>query len=188
LTLTPLETAAFLFTAVNVWLAAKENIWCWPTGIVSVILYFFVNYQAGLYANAGLQVVYLILSIHGWYEWLHGGVNRTELHISRTSSRQWRWCMLAGIVLTGILMLVLRWVEGAAQPFWDASTTAFSLVAQWMMNKKLVENWILWIIVDVIYVPLYLYRELPLTSILYTGLTFLALKGYLDWKRSLASA
>jgi nicotinamide mononucleotide transporter len=188
LTITPLESVAFLFIAANVWLAAKENIWCWPTGIVGVALYFVVNYQAGFYANAGLQVVYLILSIHGWYEWLHGGVNKTELHVSRTTRREWQWCMAAGIVLTGVLMVVLRLVEGAAQPFWDASTTAFSLVAQWMLNKKLVENWILWIVVDVIYVPLYFYRSLPLTAILYIGLTVLALKGYLDWKRSLASA
>jgi len=188
LTITPLETAAFLFTAVNVWLAAKENIWCWPTGIGSVILYFFVNYQAGFYANAGLQIVYLGLSIHGWYEWLHGGMNRTELRVSRTSARRWIWCISAGVVLTAILMVVLRLVEGAEQPFWDASTTAFSLVAQWMLNKKLFENWALWIIVDVIYVPLYFYRGLSLTAILYAILTLIAVKGYLDWKRSLASA
>jgi nicotinamide mononucleotide transporter len=188
LTITPLEAAAFVFTAVNVWLAAKENIWCWPTGIVSVVLYFFVFFKAGLYANAGLQVVYLILSIHGWYEWLHGGENKTELFVSRTPRKQWPLLIGAGVVLTGLVMVALHWIEGAAQPFWDAATTAYSLVAQWMMNKKLVENWILWILVDVIYVPLSFYRSLPLTAVLYTGLTFLALKGYLDWKRSLASA
>src|SRR6185436_4626012 len=93
LTLTPLEIAAVAFTLVNVWLAVKENIWCWPFGIVGVVLYAVVNYQAKFYANAGLQIVYLVLSIHGWYEWLHGGVNRTELRMSAATARQWRACM-----------------------------------------------------------------------------------------------
>jgi len=93
--MTLLEIAAIAFTLVNVWLAIKENMWTWPTGIVSVILYAVVFYQSRLYANAGLQVVYFVMSIHGWYEWLHGGVNKTELHVRRTTGRQWIGCAVA---------------------------------------------------------------------------------------------
>ena len=185
--MTPLEIAAVAFTLVNVWLAVKESIWCWPPGIVGVALYAIVNYDAKLYSNAGLQIVYLALSIHGWYQWLHGGENRTELRIGRTTAKQWWACMIAGVIGTVLLIFILRWTDGAFS-FWDASTTAFSLVAQWMMNKKLVENWILWIVVDVIYVPLYFYRALPLTAGLYALFCVLAWRGYLEWRRSLASA
>ncbi len=79
--MSPLEIAAVVFTLANVWLAVKQNIWTWPTGIASVILYGVVFYQSRFYSNAALQIIYLILSIHGWYEWLHGGANHGELHV-----------------------------------------------------------------------------------------------------------
>lgn len=186
--MTPLEIAAVAFTLVNVWLAVKENIWCWPPGIVGVALYGIVFYRSNLYANAALQVVYLVLSIHGWYEWLHGGAGRTELRMSSATPRQWRVCMVAGVAGTGLVILLLRWTTDAAFPFWDALTTSFSLVAQWMMNKKLVENWILWIAVDVIYVPLCFFRSLPLTAALYALFCVMAWRGLVEWRRSLASA
>jgi nicotinamide mononucleotide transporter len=184
MTLTPLEIAAVLFTLANVWLAVKENIWTWPTGIVSVTLYLVVNYQARLYSNAGLQVVYLVLSIHGWYEWLHGGTNRTELRITHASRRVLVICAMAGAVMTALLMLLLRWTTDAAVPFWDASTTAYSLVGQWMMNEKIVESWVVWLAVDVIYVPLYFGRGYRLTAGLYAIFWVLAWRGYVEWRRS----
>jgi nicotinamide mononucleotide transporter len=185
--MTPLETAAVLFTLANVWLAVKENIWCWPTGIVGVILYAVVNYEARLYSNAALQVIYLVLSIHGWYEWLHGGTNRSQLTVTRAGLRTLSICLGAGLLMSGILVLVLRATTDAALPLWDASTTAFSLVAQWMMNEKLVENWLLWLAVDVIYVPIYAFRSYPMTAALYAIFCLLAWKGYVDWKRSVRS-
>src|ERR1700687_42409 len=102
MTITPLAIAAVLFPPANVWLAVKENIWTWPTGIVGVTLYLVVNYQARLYSNAGLQVVYLVLSIHGWYEWLHGGTNRTELRITHASRRVLVACAITGAVMTAL--------------------------------------------------------------------------------------
>jgi nicotinamide mononucleotide transporter len=186
--MTPLETAAVLFTLANVWLAVKENIWCWPTGIVGVILYAFVNYEARLYSNAALQLIYLALSIHGWYEWLHGGANRGELSVTRASLRIITVCLASGLLMSGILLLVLRATTDAALPLWDASTTAFSLVGQWMMNEKLVENWLIWLAVDIIYVPIYAYRSYPMTAGLYAIFCALAWKGYVEWKRSSRSA
>jgi nicotinamide mononucleotide transporter len=186
-TWSPLEIAAIAFTLVNVWLAIKENMWTWPTGIVSVILYGIVFYQSRLYANAGLQVIYFVLSIHGWYEWLHGGENKTELCVRRATLRQWIGCAIAGVVLTALLMWLLQVISGSA-PFTDALTTAFSIVGQWMLNEKLLENWIIWLAVDIIYVPLFaLSGRLP-SAFLYAFFCVLCLKGLVDWRRSLVSA
>ncbi len=185
---TPLEIVAVAFILANVWLAVKENMWTWPTGIVGVILYTIINYQAKLYLNAVLQIIYLILSIIGWHEWLHGGVNQTELHVSKTSVRAWTWCMISGVVLTGVLMWLVKLTGDASHPFWDASTTAFSLVGQWMLNEKLLENWIIWLVVDIIYVPLYFADCLPVTAVLYAFFCVLCVRGYLEWKRSLAAS
>jgi nicotinamide mononucleotide transporter len=186
--MTPLEITAVVFTLANVWLAVKENIWCWPTGIVGVALYTVVNWQARLYSNAGLQIVYLVLSVHGWYEWLHGGENKSELHVRRTTPRQWIGCVSASIAGTAALMAFLHWTTDAAFPFWDASTTAVSLVGQWMMNEKLLENWVLWLIVDIVYVPLYFARGYRLTAALYALFCILCWRGYVEWKRSLATS
>ena len=184
---TPLEIAAAAFILVNVWLATKENIWTWPTGIIGVILYTIVNYKAKLYANAGLQVVYFVLSIHGWYEWLHGGENKSELHVRRTTARQWIGCAIASVVLTAAVMQLLRWTQDSQQTFLDSATTALSLVGQWMMNEKLLENWWFWLIVDIAYVPIYLKSGNWLTSGLYALFCILCIKGIVDWKRSMRS-
>jgi nicotinamide mononucleotide transporter len=186
--MTPLEIAAVLFTLANVWLAVKENMWTWPMGIVGVALYTAVNYQAKLYSNAGLQIVYLALNIHGWYEWMHGGVNRSELRITRVSRRVAAICLAAGVALTAGLMVLLHWATDAAVPFWDASTTAFSLVGQWMMNEKITENWIVWLAVDIAYVPIYGLHGYRLTAVLYLIFCWMAWKGWVEWKRSAAGA
>ncbi|HEY8847787.1 MAG TPA: nicotinamide riboside transporter PnuC [Thermoanaerobaculia bacterium] len=185
--MTPLEILAIVFTLANVWLAIKENLWTWPTGIVSVILYGVVFYQSRLYANAGLQVVYFFMSIHGWYEWLHGGVNKTELRVRRTTKRQWIGCAVAGVALTALLMWTLRRVNGSA-PFSDALTTAFSIVGQWMLNEKLLENWLIWLAVDIVYVPLFVLSDRKASAFLYAFFCLLCVKGFIDWKRSLRVA
>lgn len=187
--MTSLETAAVLFTLANVWLAVKENIWTWPSGIVSVILYFFVFWQNHLYLNAYLQIVYFVLSIHGWYEWLRGGENRTELKITHASSRIRAVSILTGIVLTAVLLQLLRMTGASASlPISDALTTAFSLVGQWMLNMKIVENWIVWAAVDVIYVVMFINQKLHATAALYVFFVFLCTKGWIDWRRTAAAA
>ena len=182
---TPLEMAAVIFTLANVWLAIKEDIWTWPAGIASVLLYLVVFWRAHLYLNAGLQIVYFVLSIHGWYEWLHGGANKTELKITRASSRMWAALMSIGVALTLVLLWVLRaTAHDASLPIWDAVTTAFSIVGQYMLNMKIVENWLIWAIVDVIYVVMFIDQKLYPTAVLYAFFVFLCLKGLLDWHRS----
>jgi len=184
----PLEIAAALFILANVWLATKENIWTWPTGIVGVILYGVVNLRAGFYANAVLQIVYLVLSIIGWYEWLHGGPNKSELHVRYTNKRQWIGCAIASVVLWIAIYELLLWTHNAQQLLFDSGTTALSLVGQWLMNEKLLENWWFWLVVDIAYVPMYYKAGDWVTSVLYAVFCVLCIKGIVDWKRSAAAS
>ena len=181
----PLELLAAVVGAISVWLSVRQNIWSWPTAIVNVVLYALVFYDAKLYADMGLQVIYAILSVYGWYEWLYGGAGRTELHVTRTTARL-RWLLgviaLAGSVLLGTL---LHHETDAALPFMDAALSSTSLVAQWMMTRKLLENWLVWIAVDVLYVGMFIFKDLYLTAGLYAVFLALAVRGWIDWRRSI---
>jgi nicotinamide mononucleotide transporter len=179
-----LEWTAAIITAMSVYLAARENIWNWPTAIVSVAMYTIVYVRSGLYSDAGLQVFYLVISFYGWYEWLYGGEGRTELHVNRASAKMWAWCAAVGLLFWLADATVMSRVSGVAFPWIDAATTTVSLVAQWMMTRKLLENWILWIAVNVVYVPMLLVKHLYPTAALYAVLLLLAIKGLVDWRRS----
>ncbi len=185
--MSPLELVAAVVGALSVWLSVRQNIWSWPTAIVNVVLYSVVFFQARLYADMGLQVIYAILSIYGWYEWLHGGENRTELHVTPTGSRL--ALILGAIAIGGSLLLgaILRQATDAALPFMDSFLSSTSLVAQWMMTKKLLENWLVWIGVDVLYVGMFVFKGLFVTAGLYAVFLALAVKGYIDWRRSMAA-
>jgi nicotinamide mononucleotide transporter len=183
----PLELFAALVGALSVWLSVRQNIWSWPTAIVNVVLYALVFYEAKLYADMGLQVIYAILSIYGWYEWLYGGAGRTELRVTRTGLRLGALLALIAAVGSALLGVLLRHATDAALPFMDSFLSSTSLVAQWMMTKKLLENWLVWIGVDVLYVGMFIFKGLFLTAGLYAVFLALAIKGYLDWRRSMAA-
>jgi len=183
-----IEIIAAVITAYSIWLATKENLWYWPTGIVSLVLYTLTFYKARLYGETLLQIICLGLMIYGWYEWLHGGENRKELPVSRTPLRAWLFLIGAGIAGTaGTAWLMQRFTDNPA-PIVDASILSFSLVAQLMTARKWLENWILWTIINVISVVLYINRHLYPTAVLYVILFILAVVGYRKWRRSLASA
>jgi len=183
----PLEIVAALLGALSVWLSVRQNIWSWPTGIVNVVLYAIVFYEAKLYADMGLQVVYAVLSIYGWYEWLYGGAGRTELRVTRTGPRLGLLLGLIAAVGSVVIGLFLHHETDAALPFMDSFLSSTSLVAQWMMTKKLLENWLVWISVDVLYVGMFIFKGLFLTSALYAVFLALAIKGFLDWRRSMSA-
>ncbi len=182
--MSPLEIVAALFGVVSVFLSVRQNIWSWPTAIVNVGLYILIFGEARLYADAGLQVVYVVLNAYGWYHWLYGGKNRTELPVSRTPLRMWG--VLAAIGVAGSLALgsfLARFTPDPV-PYLDASTTTTSLIAQWMMTRKLLENWIIWVAVDVVYIGIYVTRSLKPTAVLYLVFLFLSIFGYVQWRRS----
>ena len=180
------EILAVIFGIASVYLSTREHIWSWPTGIVNVSLYFVVFLEAKLYADMGLQVVYLILSVYGWYEWLYGGENRTELHVSRVTRSLGVRLAVMGIVGAALLGTALARFTDAALPYLDSATTTTSLVAQWMMTRKILENWAVWVVVDVVYIGMFIFKHLYLTAGLYAVFLVLAASGYIQWKRSLA--
>jgi nicotinamide mononucleotide transporter len=180
-----LEPAAVLIGIVSVFLSVRENIWSWPTALVNVSLFFLLFYQAGLYSDMGLQAVYFALSLYGWYEWLYGGQNRTALRVTRTPSRTWLTLAAIAIIVWAALGRFTSQLPGASLPYLDAATTTTSLAAQWMMTRKLLENWALWMIVDVVYVGMFVYKGLHLTAVNYAVYFVLAFMGYRTWSRSL---
>ncbi|MBV6520058.1 MAG: Nicotinamide riboside transporter PnuC [Gemmatimonadaceae bacterium] len=180
-----LEIAAVTFGLISVYLSTRENIWSWPTAIVNVGLYALLFFREKLYADMGLQVIYLLLSIYGWYEWLYGGENRTELHVSRLTRRTGTTLLLIASAASLTLGFVLHRTTDASLPWLDAALSAFSLAAQWMMTRKILENWLLWIVLDVVYVGmLVLLKGLYLTGFQYAVFLALAVSGHLQWSRS----
>lgn len=179
----PLEVIAAAFGVVSVFLSTRQNIWSWPTAIVNVALYTVVFFQGRLYGQMGLQPIYLALSVYGWYQWLHGGEQRTELHVSRATPRLVGGLLMLNVVGWLALAAVLRQTN-AALPWLDALLTTTSLAAQWMMTRKILENWILWIAVDVVYVPMFISQRLYATAMLYSAFLVLAVMGFVEWRRS----
>lgn len=184
--MTWLEVGAALFGVVSVWLSTRENIWSWPTAMVNVGLYTVVFFQSRLYADMGLQVVYLLLSAYGWYEWLYGGEQRTVLQVSRASKPVLAILPALNLFAWLALATLLDRHTDAVLPWLDSLLTTTSLMAQWMMTRKILENWLVWIAVDIVYVPMFIARGLYPTAALYAVFLVLAVIGYRDWRRSLA--
>jgi nicotinamide mononucleotide transporter len=181
-----LEWIAAILSAVSVYLSARENIWSWPTAIVSVAMYGLVFLRTGLYSDAGLQVFFCAISVYGWYEWLHGGENRSRLHVSRATPKAWAISAVFGVVFWIVLGFLTSKLRGVALPFLDSALATLSVIAQIMMTRKIIENWILWIIADIVYVPMYIFKGLYPTAGLYAVFLVLAIMGLLEWRRSYA--
>lgn len=193
--MTLLEIVGVAFGLVCVWLTTRQNIWCWPTGIVNVLLFFVMFLQAKLYADAGLQVVYLGLSIYGWWLWLHPRADaataasdgrRAELPVTRMTPRAWVFGL--GTVLAGTLVLGSTLARtDASFPWADSATTCASLLAQWLMSRKVLESWLVWIVADIAMIAIYLQKDLLLTSGLYVVYMVLCVVGYRAWRRTLSA-
>lgn len=178
------ELIGFVTGVLNVWLVTRENIWSWPVGLVNATFYAIVFMRAGLYSDTGLQVVYFVLSLYGWWHWWRGGPERAPVMVTRTPPRLWALLALITVGAWAVLFSITARIPGAALPHVDAALVAVSLVAMWMMTRKLLENWILWIAVDVAYIGLFINRGLRLTAVLYLVFLALAVLGFLKWKRS----
>lgn len=181
----PIEATAVAAGIASVFLAARQNIWSWPLGIINVALYVIVFRDAKLYADMGLQVVYIVLAIYGWWHWLHGGADRGVLRVSRLPPREGLALAFAFAVGTAALSTFLARATDASLPLADSALTAASLVAQYMMTRKYVECWLVWIAADVAYVAMFIYKSLWLTSGLYLVFCGLAIVGWRQWRASL---
>ncbi|HZU31931.1 MAG TPA: nicotinamide riboside transporter PnuC [Candidatus Angelobacter sp.] len=177
------ELAGFVSGALCVWLLIRQNIWNWPIGIVNNFVYVIVFYKSGLYADSGLQFVYMAIAFYGWWNWLHGGNNHSELDVSRVSATGLLNYLAIAAVATAALYWILRHTPSTV-PFADGLTTSLFLTAQYMMSRKVVENWWFWIVGDVLVIGLYIYKHLYLTSGLYVVFLAMSIAGLLEWQKA----
>lgn len=180
------ELLGFATGALCVWLTVKFNIWNFPIGIANNVFFLVLFWTAHLYADASLQIVYLVLAFIGWWEWLHGGERRGQRPMGRASRREVGALLALVVPATWGLTVLLSAAHDIA-PFWDALTTALSLAAQWLLNLKKLQNWYLWIAADVVYVPLYFVKVLYLTGIVYVLFLSMCLLGLRAWRRQIAT-
>jgi nicotinamide mononucleotide transporter len=181
----PIELTAAAFGIAAVYLSARQSVWNWPLGIVNVALYIIVFYQAKLYADMGLQVVYVVLAAYGWWHWLHGGANRGVLQVSRVPPREIAILATAFLVGAAALSTFLARKTDASLPVADSALTVASLVAQYMMTRKYLECWVVWLVADIAYVAMFIYKSLWPTAALYAVFCVLAVLGWQQWRASL---
>jgi len=178
-----LEIIAVIFGLLSVWFAKKVNILVFPTGIISVVIYMYICFGAKLYADAGINFVYFVMSIYGWYAWTRVGEQKKERPISMCSKKEHIINIFMFVFFFLILNYILKNYTDSNVPVWDSFTTSIFIVAMWLMAIKKVENWIYWIIANVISIPLYFYKGLVLTSFQFTVFLIIAVLGYIEWKK-----
>lgn len=182
--ITTLEWLGTVTGFLCVYLAARQHILNWPISIISVAAYAVLFYQSKLYGNAVLQVYFFGTAIYGWYYWVKRGQDADKKPIVSFSALEIAGTVIVVLVLSGVMGWFLGTYTDTDVPYIDGFCTAMSFVAQFLMTRKVLQNWLLWIIVDICYIPLYLYKGFMLTALLYVAFTVIATMGYLDWRRT----
>ncbi|WP_214072221.1 nicotinamide riboside transporter PnuC [Mucilaginibacter sp. dw_454] len=167
-----------------VYLAAKNIIWNWPFAIISVTIYIFIFYEKNLFADMGLQVYFLVVNIYGWYFWSKAPASADRTPVKLITKKEVWISLIATVVFTLFLGSVLRYTT-ASFPYIDSFCAACSLVAQVLLARKVVENWLIWVFVDTIYVGIYIVKGLDATAFMYAIYIPIALMGYMDWYKKL---
>jgi nicotinamide mononucleotide transporter len=180
-----MEVFGFITGAACVALLVRQNIWNWPLGIANNVTFMVLFYRTGLYADVGLQVFYVAISLYGWWHWLHGGRDHGALGVSRV--KPGTALLLAGTVActTAVLTFILRRYTNSTVPVLDSLITALSLVAQFMMTRKWIENWPVWLLANCLSVGLLIFKGLYVTSLLYAVYQVLCLMGWREWRVAL---
>ncbi len=182
---TPLELLSFVLSVATVWLNIRQNHWAWLFAILSSAMYGAVFFESKLYGDMGLQLVFISVSVWGWYQWLHGDDRHEQLPVTALTWRGRAIAAGAWLVAFAVLAWFLRSFTDTDVPVSDGFLTAGSLVGQVLLSRKRLENWHVWIIVDVLYVALYLHKGLMLTALLYGLFVFMAAAGLRAWRRSM---
>jgi nicotinamide mononucleotide transporter len=177
------ELVAFVLAVLTVLLNIRQNHWAWLFAIVSSAAYGVVFFNAKLYGDMGLQAVFIVVSVWGWYSWLRGGSGHQPLHVTRLDRAGWFGCALGWAAGFALLAAFLKHFTDTDVPHADGFLTAGSLLGQLLLSRKKVENWHVWIAVDVLYVGLYLHKGLVLTAILYAVFVVMAAIGLRAWRR-----
>lgn len=182
--MTWLEGIAVFFGIASVFYSMKENIWVFPTGIISTLIYVYICMKVGLYADMGINAYYFAMSIYGWYVWSKPTKEGFTLPVTWLNKKQTWGVIFLFLCSYGILVSILIHFTDSNVPYWDSFTTSSAFVGMYLMAKKKVENWIAWIITDLVSVPLYFYKGLMLTSFQFLFFTVLAILGLLAWIKS----
>jgi len=171
-----------------IYFSIKQKIWIWPIGILSSLLYIYVYFNSKVYANMGLQLYYFFISFYGWYFWLNGNKTnekREEVLVTFTKKKMAIYLTIVTTVIFVAIALILRYLTDSKVPILDAITAAGSIVATWMLVKKYLEHWLVWIVVNIISIGLYIYQGLYITIILFAAYLIMAFVGYFKWKKEI---
>ncbi|ACU07058.1 Ribosyl nicotinamide transporter, pnuC-like protein [Flavobacteriaceae bacterium 3519-10] len=197
-----LEFTATFFGVLSVYFSIKKNIWVYPTGIISTALYVYILFKFGLLGDMLINFYYTVMSIYGWFLWAKHAEDNIHVSVSRTTRKEWIVCIVLFVVSLLLVTAVYYYkplldtqlsaekvILGLDHLDWanwlDVLTTAIFLVGMWLMAKRRVENWIFWIVGDLICIPMMLYKGLGITSVQYLVFTGMAILGYIEWKKSL---
>ena len=180
-----LEKIAVACGLANIYLTVRQNIWCWPVGVVMVSLYVYIFFGAKLYSDVLLNVFFLVMQFYGWYHWTRGGVEHSTslAAVTRLDGKEWVWTAAGTVTGTLTLGTLMRHYTDAALPYPDAFTTTLSVIAQFLLTRKILENWTLWIVADVVYIGVYTIKALYWTAGLYVVFLVLCIQGYRQWSR-----
>ena len=170
---------------IYLYFSIRQIIWLWPLGIITSVLYIYVFYKTKFYADMGLQVYYFFISIYGWYIWLYGNKGNKRLIVQFAGRKILTVLCLLTILITFLIANILIEFTDSPLPYWDAFTTAGSILATWMLARKMIEHWLFWIIIDAVSIGLYIYKGLYPTVVLFFVYFTMAVVGYINWKKDL---
>lgn len=182
------ELFAVLCGLLSVWFMKKENILVYPFGILNVLIYVYICFSAKLYAYAGINVFYAVMSIYGWYNWVRKGPDDESLKITRLKKSHIVGYLSLILVFFVVLRVLLVTLTNSEVPTWDAVTTAVYIIGMWLLARKKIENWIAWIAGDTISVALFAYEKLYFSSFQFLVFTIIAIFGFLEWRNKLLQA
>lgn len=182
------EITGTIFGLAYIFFSIKQHILTWPIGLITSVLYIYVFFVSKFYADMALQGYYVWVSIYGWYLWRKGPSSNTEektLKVTKTNGKMALVLLLVSVVLTVAIYFILSRFTDSPVPVGDAITTAFSIVATWMLARKKLEHWLLWVLIDAFSMALYIYKGLYATTILFGVYTIAAIIGYFEWRKTM---
>lgn len=181
-----IELFGVLTGLVYVYLEIKENIWLWPVGILTSAFFIIVFFDSKFYADMGLQFYYLGVSIYGLFVWLaKKDIDNSDIKIRNIRRKEIIKYLVASVLIYNIIYYILAKYTDSPLPAWDSFTTALSIVATFMLAHKIIEQWWVWVLVNIVSLGLYIYKELYLTAFLFVVYAIMAVIGYMEWKKSL---
>ncbi len=175
------EAAAVALGVAYLLLAVRESLWCWYAAFASTSIFLVLFWNVNLLMESALQVYYLVMAVYGWWQWQHGSGAHAELGISRWGTRQHLVAIVAVLLVSVASGSLLQQFTGAAMPYLDSFTTWGSILTTWMVARKVLENWLYWLVIDSVSIYLYLDRELYLTALLFAVYLVIVVFGYRKW-------